>query len=236
MPSLNLFVVLAVAMAFVVVGILLFPNVKRAKGGKKRRHPRIPEEENKNWKMVGLRLEKHIYTLRKEIAVFEKRGKTLEKELAIQKEKYEKVQSKLSQERGWQSKDTSDKEKKAREVVLIKKTLKDTEQTLTDEHGMRLRLEKMVKEMNKAMDESREATRVLETQVTILKSQGEGQRKEISELRTINQRLSRKHDDATWIAKSEYVKLERNLKAEIKDRERELARLKTILRKEGFEE
>ena len=47
MPSLNLFVVLAVAMAFIVVGILLFPNVKRAKGVKKRRYPRIPDEENR---------------------------------------------------------------------------------------------------------------------------------------------------------------------------------------------
>lgn len=235
MPSLNLFVILAIAIAFVVVGILLFPNVKRAKRRRKRKYPRIPDEENKNWRMVSLRLERHIYTLRKEIAVLEKRSRTLEKDLEVQKEKYKKANAKLSQERGWQTKEVSDKEKKIQELIRLKKDLKEAEQNLAREHGQRLRFEKEMKEINESMEEYKETTRKLETEIATLKAQGEAERKQINELRTTNRRLEKKHDDATWIAKSEYVKMEKELKMEIRSREREIDRLKTILRKEGFE-
>ena len=59
-------------------------------------------------------------------------------------------------------------------------------------------------------------------QANHVKAQLENLRKEVSDLRKENMDLARKKDDATWIAKSEYERIEKLLK----EKEKELERMK----------
>ena len=108
MPSLNIYIVLAIGISFILVGILFSQNVRVVRKRRRRKLPRMQKGDNKDWQAVSLQLEKHIYSLRKEIDALEKKGKNVEKELMIEKQKYAKSQEKLSQERGWKKKESSD--------------------------------------------------------------------------------------------------------------------------------
>ena len=172
-------------------------------------------------------MERHIQALRKELIISQNRENDLERDIVIQKEKYKRMQEKLSQERGWQKKEKSDTEKKGHEIVQLKNNLKTAEQNLSHEHGMRLKNEREVKELKREVGTAVEQKRQVEIQLAKAKDLADDYRKEILELKESNRVLSKKHDDTTWIAKSEYIKLEKQFKkvqGELADLKRQVSR------------
>ncbi|MDP2653001.1 MAG: hypothetical protein Q8Q08_03110 [Candidatus Omnitrophota bacterium] len=212
----------------VIVGIILFLLVLWLLPTEKsrRRRPDAPKIEDpdaqKDWKAACLKMEKHILELRAEVVAFEKKAKLAEKELAVEREKYKKLQEKMSQERGWQKKEEADVEKRAREFQALKENLQRSEAKLEEEHTQRLMLEREAKELRQNFTNESAARKALESEILKLKAQGEVDRKDLLELREINSRMQKKAEDTTFIAKSEYDKLEILLK----DREKEITRLK----------
>jgi hypothetical protein len=106
--------------------------------------------------------------------------------------------------------------------------LKTTEQHLAQEHGKCLQFDREVKELNNALAAANDVKRSVESQMARMEAQLDADKKELSTLKTENAQLTKKHDETTWIAKSEYVKLEERLR----NTEKEFARFKEQLRRE----
>ena len=220
MPVFNVFAIIGVVLVLILLGVLfLIPSDKKKLQSKKSQRPKA-EEEHKDWQAVSIKLEKHIHTLRHEIDEGERQRRTLEHELTIQKEKYVKLQEKLSQERGWQEKEHQDVDKKNKEILRIKEELKKLEENIEKEHRQRLEYERQFKDIKFEFVNLDEVKRSLEKELIILQGQAEGARKEIVELRASNQKFFQKQDDAAWVAKTDYVKLEKRLEDALKEVER----------------
>jgi len=168
--------------------------------------------DTKDWKAACLKLEKHIHTLRGEIEHAKVVEKNLQRDVLIQKEKIKKLQEKISQERGWQEREDADQERKGQEVVRLKETLKRVETEAQNEHGELLRLEREMKETRDSLSSINEVKRSLESQVLKLQAQNEATKKELADVRAQNAVLHKQHEETTWIAKPEYLKLEQQLR------------------------
>jgi chromosome segregation ATPase len=206
----------------IVLLIILFIPSERRRRAKKKRTEKTPEEQIKEWQGACLKLEKHVQALRQEVETLGKKEKALDKELFLYKEKNKKVQEKLSQERDWQEKEHADVDKKAREIQGLKDEIKRIETNLEKEHSQRLVLEREAKEIRENLAREIDVKRSLDSQILKLKAQSDGYREEIKELRASNQKLSQKHEEKTFVSKSEYEKLEQILK----EKEQEIAKLK----------
>ncbi len=223
----DMFVLIALLLIFILLGILfLLPTEKRPVFGGQ---PRVEApEEHKDWQAASLKLEKHILTLRHDIDDLKKKEKHLERDLAIEKDKNAKLQEKLSQERGWQKKETDDIDKKNREIIQLQTDLKKSEQGLEREHAQRLTLEREMREAKEAMTAANELKNSLEIQIAKLQAWADNYRGEISQLKEQNSKLSKETDEATFVVKSEYSRIEKLLK----DTQKEFADFKAKINKE----
>ena len=221
MPDRYLLIVVGVIFGVFVVAVLtLFPNPSQ-RVRKKRPKP-VSEQEQKDWKAVSLRMERHIRELKQDIFELQKREKLLSRELEISKEKESVLQTKLNQERGWQQKGASELEKKGLELQKITTTLKAAEERLASEHSELLRIQRQEKELLDEIAGLKKSAQSLEFELSQARAQAESYRKEMLDLRSDNARLSKKHDDTSWIAKTEYLKI----KEELRVKEKELDRVK----------
>lgn len=221
MPDLYLLIVVGVVFAVFVVALLtLFPSSSRP--AKKKREKPMNEKEQKDWKTVSLRLERHVRELKQEVFELQKKEKLLARELEVSREKEGALQTKLNQERGWQKKGASELDKRGAEVQELIKGLKSAEEKLANEHSDLLRIQRLEKELVDEIAGLKQNKQALEGEVSQVRAQAEAYRKEILELRSDNARLSQKHDDTSWIAKTEYMKV----KEELRVKEKELERVK----------
>lgn len=221
------FAVIGVILVFILLGVLLLiPTGKR--GARKKKRLAGEQEDNKDWKAVSLRLEKHIYALRKDVEERKRQEKILEHRLEVEKGKYQKVQEKLAQERGWQKKEKDEIQKKTQDVIRLTKDLKAAEQNFAREHGTCLRLEREVQEKEGEVAAVKGQRMALESQIAKLKAQADACRKDMTDLREENNKLSKRHEETSWVAKPEYENLQRLLKTA----EKETQRLKERLRRE----
>lgn len=229
--SFDLFAVAAVILILLLAGVLyLLPSEKMSKKKWKRLVEKAGEDTQKDWREACLKMEKHIHALRGQIEQGKVREKNFEKEVLIQKTKNKKMQEKLSQERGWQEKELTEVEKRTDAMVRLRQDLQTAEQDLHKEHGDRLRLERELKEIKESLATANNVQRSLETQIAKGQAQAENDRKEIMNLRVDNAKLSKQHDEVTWIAKSEYVKLEKQLR----QIEQDFAKFKSQVKREGI--
>ncbi len=220
MPSIDLFALMGIILVLVLLGILfLIPTTKRP-GRRKRKIPFPLQEDHKNWKAVGLKLEKYIHSLRKDIADLQKRDRLKERDLVREREKNKRAQNKLAQERGWHDKEQRDVEKKTLEVRRVRQEMGKLEHDLGSEHSSRLKLERELKKSREDFAAVDEQKRKLDSEAMKQKAKAEQNRLEIRELKAANAELSKKHADTTWIAKTEYTRVERELKKAEKELEK----------------
>ena len=222
MAPLQLIGIIGIIFVVLILGVVLLMPTEYRRRKKKRQAEKTPEEEIKEWQSACLKLEKHVHALRQDVDSLQKKEKLLEKDLLLHKEKNKKLQEKISQERGWQEKEQADIEKKTKDIQMLKEDLKKSEQGLEKEHSQRILLEREAKEIKENMVKEIEAKRSAESQVLKLRAQADAYRQEISELRASNEKLSQKHEEKTFVAKSEYEKLEQLLQ----EKEKEIEKLK----------
>jgi len=228
MPSIDLFALLGVVFIIILLIVLFFTPTDKAKSRGKRLRRDRPGEQGKDWRAASLRLEKHVYALRREIENGRNQCRHLERDLLVQKEKVKLSQNKLSQERDWQKKDRVDQEKKGQGILDLKKELKRAEQNVVKEHGQCLKLERELKDTQAEFSKVQEGQRALEIQLARLRAEHEQKDQKMRELQAENKRLNKKHDEATFVAKTDYEKLEKQLK----DTEREFADFKRRIQRE----
>ncbi len=221
MPDQYLLIVVGVIFGVFVVALLTFFPSSTHRPKKKFSKP-MSENEQKDWKTVSLRMERHIHDLKRDVFELQKKEKLLSRELEVSREKENALQIKLNQERGWQKKGVSEFEKRGLEVQKLNNGLKNAEERLANEHSEFLRIQRQDKELLDEIVVLKQEKQSLEQEFSQARAQAEAYRKEILELRAENARISKKHDDTSWIAKTEYMKV----KEELRVKEKELERIK----------
>lgn len=225
----DLFVIAGISLIFILLGILfLIPTEKTAYRHIYKRSAAPLPEESKDWQAVSLKLEKHVLELRRQIDAQQKREKHLQRELAVEHDKYVKLQEKLSQERDWQKKEKDGVDRRNTEIIQLQKDRQEIEQNLEKEHSRRLMLEREMREAKDSMTAANDLKNSLEVQIAKLQAHVDKYRAEINELKQENLKLSKKHDETTFVAKSEYERVEKLLK----DTQKEFAEFKAKINRE----
>lgn len=219
--SWDIFAIVGLALAVILLAfIFLLPSERSPSQRRSVQWRREQPDETKDWKTTCLHLEKHIHGLREQQEKMKGRERFLERELAIQKQKARKIQDKMTQERGWQQKEEGEKERRGQEAVKLKEELQQLEDEVQKEHGERLRAEREFKESKDLLASMTTERRGLEARIAKLEAELDKALKDNKVLSVQNAKLSQQHDDATWIAKSEYIKLEQQLRNLEKDYQR----------------
>ncbi len=217
--SFNTIAGIGIILVFIVL-LVIFLIPTSQKGSKKRE--RSPEQLPKetDWQGVSRKLEGHIHALRQDIAAYDKRQKSLERELLETKAKNKELQEKLTLEDGWIKKEQEEIEKRTKELTRAKEELKKTESSLGEEHSLRLRYERELKELKQAFESSDGQRKKLEVEVMKLKAGLEKANEELRESKRQNFELKKKQEDTQFVAKAEYDKIERLLREKEKEFQR----------------
>ncbi len=221
MSAFSFLIALVVFLTAVTLGVLFwFPG--DSKKSRRRERKVAPTEDDQQWELTVSRLEKHIVTLRNQIADSERREKQGAKDLQQEKQRNRQLQEKLAQEKSWREKEQSSVDKTLAEEEQLKKDLLKSERELEEEHALRLRQERELTELKWEHDSLNSEKKSFLAKLANLEATLEQYKKEVSELRKANAQLSKETKEINWIAKSEYDKLEMLFK----QKEKELERMK----------
>jgi chromosome segregation ATPase len=209
--------VLMIVGAILVVALLLVAFVIPTEVKKKKaKRPRVSIEE------LEARLEKALKTadhrdaavkaLRKQIEDWEKKDRAWQQQISEEQAKSAQLTHKLEQERQWQGEEAKKHEKKLGDVQRFQKDLKFVNEQLAEEHSVRLKLEAELRDLRDQYANLNEQRRVLELDKSRLTEKLEDCQRQIREYKKENAELSKKNDDTTWVAKNDYLKIERRVK------------------------
>jgi len=219
-PSdLNLWITILVLFLLFVWGLHFLIYTPDHRHRKHRRKIEKPQEQ-KDWKQISLRLERHIQELRQENVEWQKRVRILEKQEEVYKARYAEIQERLQREKVWQKKEEEDLSKKHQQVKQYQEEVHTIEQRMEKEYSELIQLRRAEGELRETVERLEHQIKYLQNEAQKARAQSDGYRKEMLELRAQNARLSRKHEDTQWIAKSVHLKLKEELRQVKNDLER----------------
>jgi len=207
-----------VFIVLVVLFVLPTKTVKEKKRKEKAESP--PDPKSKNWEEVAHRLEKHIYALRGEINRLTQLERNYQKQQELFKAKNEKLTEKIAQHEDWLSKEQASKEKVEKEYQQIKVSLVKAETDREREYQSRVKYERDYIELKREADSLKETKKDLSFKVTELDAQLKGYKEEFLHQKKINEELTKKSEEMSWVSQSEYEKLEKLLAEKEKELER----------------
>ena len=217
--DLELWVIIGALFTLFIFGLIfLFSTGGRKR--KKRRPKPLKEKEQKNWKEAALRLEKHLVSLRKEGMNDKKQIRILEKQTEIYKHKCDDLKERLKRANGWQEKEAADLKKKGGRILELEGNLKRVEENLEKEHAELIVLRRQNDELNHTAEGKAERIRTLQAEAEKIKAQSDVYRKDILDLRAEVKKLSQRHEDTQWVAKSVYNKVREDLREKTEELER----------------
>lgn len=226
MLFINIIVIAGLILVVVFFSVLfLIPTERR---GKKRKKPNMSENSRqKDWKQVSLRLEKHVHALRRKIEELQKSVRNKEKQALIEEAKSRKLQEKLVQEKKWHEKENDDISKRTSESYKLRGEILKIQESFAKEHAVRLRQDRELKEFKGENDSLNNLRRNLELENARMKSTGENYRIQVAHLKAENTEFKKKREDIMWVAKTDYLRVERLLK----EKEKELERVERELKR-----
>lgn len=209
-----------------IAGLLLvvvfMPGEKKGKRRKNKQpplEPQISAPDLEAQKTIE-KLQRHVQSLHHQIADFQKREKDMERRMAVEQLKVKKLEEKLSQEREWQAKDQTTLDKKGAEFQRLKDELSAVQENSSREHAENLRQKQDIQQFKREMETLQEYRRGVEAENMQLKAKIENQRREMVELKKDNAELKKKDEDTSWVAKSDYERLETLLREKDKQLQR----------------
>jgi len=215
-----------IGFSFVVFIVLVFVYALPAKTVKEKRKKEkldLPQNpQSKDWEEVAHRLEKHIYSLRGEINRLTQQERNYQKQIELFKAKNEKLTEKLGQHEDWLAKEQASKEKIEKEHQQMKTSLLKTETDREREYQSRVKFERDYTEIKREADILKETRKDLSMRATELEAQLKGYKEEFLRQKKINEELTKKNDEMSWVSQSEYEKLEKMLA----DKEKEIERMR----------
>ncbi len=219
MLTLNQVVTVGIVLILVLLLVIFFiPSEERRRKNKKERGV---QPDTKDWKKAALSLEKLIQQLKRQIADLDRKNKALDKRATMEKYINKKLQEKLAKEKDWHRKNESNIDQNAQEVQALKAEIMNVQENSAKEHLEKLKLRQDFQELESRLSDVNAQRRTAEAENIQLTTKNDQYRQEIAQLKKDKAELTKKTDDVTWIAKSEYIKLEKMLK----EKEVELQRL-----------
>ena len=222
-----LFIGIGVVLAVNLIHVLFIP------GGKKRKKRRVKDKgqgsPQKDWEATAQRLETHIYTLRHKIESKDKVINQKDKQAVLEKAKVEKLQDQLNQAGRWQKKEENNYSKMSGELKGFKAEFEKVQGQYVSAHGENIELKKELSTTTDVCKRLGEDKRDVELTLNQLREKYEKLQAEAVILKRECNELKKKKDDTAWVAKSEYLVLERKLK----EKEKQFDRLNRRLCKES---
>jgi len=220
MVSVELFVIVGITfIALLLITIYVIPSEKKYKKRKKKPEVNLINELNDKKQSI-LRMDKHIQSLRSEILEYESKEKANVKYLMVERVKVKKLQEKLSQERRWHEKEQGSIEKKGKEFRQRKSDLIEAQENFSKAHSANIRNEQKIQELEQGNSSLTDQCRKVESENIGLSAKVESYRKEIAQLKRENIQLEKKNNDVSWIAKTEFDLVVKQLKEKEKQLER----------------
>lgn len=188
----------------------------------KRKRPIVPAPAKEmDWEAISKRWEKNITVLNNEIATLKKERRTFIDQLEDQKKIIQEQVEQLAREKAWREKETQVVEKVKNVDHELKEELRRTQNTLNEEHSLKLKKDIELQETRVALSKFKEEARTLAVKLMALENENGNSLKELRELRRANTELKKQKEDIQWVAKSDYD----DAVMKLKKVESELARL-----------
>jgi hypothetical protein len=224
MSTQDLIILFSIFCVIVFVVFAYFFPVEDARKRKKKKleEPReeMPKEE-KQWQEAAVRLKEHVIKHQKEIDGLEKEIQKLKEKLRDEEQKGQKFEEKLKREKQWLSEQEASMERRTKEMRQVKMDLTKAQTDREREYSLRLSADRERKELQDDLGKLTKEKNDLLLKVTNLEFTLRTQKEELVDLRKANAILQKKKDEEQWIAKSEFDKLEKQLK----EKEKELQKL-----------
>ena len=175
----------------------------------------------RDWQQKAALLERKLGNLKHENEQWWVKCQKKEEQIAVYKEAIRKLKNKLKQEKVWFSKEQHVVDKRIAEYNAIKEELAKAQEDFNSEHARTILLEAELKELKNTNKSNNDARRLLEAETTHLKEKIQEVRRDMAHLKKDNIDLKRKHEDTQWVAKADYLRVDKLLR----EKEKELARL-----------
>lgn len=174
----------------------------------KRKRPVVPAPvKEMDWEAIAKRWEKNIAVLSNEVATLKKERRSFIDQLEDQKKIIQEQIEQLAREKAWREKETQVVEKVKNVDHELKEELRRTQNTLNEEHSLKLKVDIELQETKIALSKIKEEARALTVKLMALENENGNSLKELRELRRANAELKKQKEDVQWIAKSDYDEL-----------------------------
>lgn len=224
MPTISLVILFFVLCVIVFVVFAYFFPVEENRKRKKKRIEEIQAEmpkEEKQWQEAAIRLKEQVIKYKKEMDDLKKEQEKLHEKLEEEKQKGQKIEERLKREKQWLSEQESSLDRRTKEARQAKMDLTKAQTDREHEYSLRLASDREKKDLQDDLEKLTKEKSELLLKVTSLEFTLRTQKEELLELRKANASLQKKKDDEQWIAKSEFEKVEKQLK----EKEKELKKL-----------
>ncbi len=203
---------------FIVFTIFFPPEESRRR---KRRKLEAPQEtlskEEKGWQEAAFRLKEHVIKHKQEILALKEEEKQLREKIKDEEQKTQKFEEKLKREKQWLAEQESSLDRRTKEMRHVKIDLTKAQTDREHEYSLRLAAERDKKEIQVALEKLTKERNDLVLKVTNLEFILRTQKEELADLRKTNASLQKKKEEDQWVAKSEFDKLEMQLKQKEKE-------------------
>jgi chromosome segregation ATPase len=226
--------VLIVGGALLILGLLAYavaqwpePSLKKKKVKKEPVAPIVPQKD-----VVELteRFERRMRTLENSLQSKEKELNDKEKQAEELRAAIGGLERQLEQEKVWREKEEVSVAKDKKHEQELGAEINKTREALHEQSNLRIRLEYEVKELRLAKDSLSADVRKFTGQNNELERRVQDFIRETRELKAENAKLSYKKEADQWVAKDDYLAVERMLKAARADIEQLKQRLPSELR------
>ena len=226
MDNLNLILLGIIIVVFIVLVVFfLLPSQSvREKKKKEKKDPALETsldpKMNKDWQEVAQRLEKHLFNLRSDVARLTQQEGLYQKQVEKLKDLNGKLNEKLQHHEDWLAKEQAAREKVSKEYQDSKSSMMKAESDREREYNQRIRIERDFEELKRDVESLKETKRVLSLKVTEQEVQLKGYKEEYTKQKKMNEELTKKNAEMSWVSQSEYEKLEQLLAQKEKELER----------------
>ncbi len=193
---------------------------KQEKAERRRERKQEQQTSHKDWEKTARRYQSQLHQVKNELESHAQQIRELQKQLLAEQVKTEKIKEKYNKVKEWIAKKESDVGKKEKGMTDIKQELKKVQDLYSDEHVKNIHLQKQLDELKKEHELTVEQRRLAENESATLKAKNDIHRQEIAHLKKDIAILTKKKNDETFVARSEFLKLEKELKEKNKEIER----------------
>jgi outer membrane murein-binding lipoprotein Lpp len=177
---------------------------------KQRRDP--PEPPPRDWEGIALRSEKKVHEQQQRIREFETLLRDKDKIINEERAVAGGLKRQLEQEQSWRQKEEEAFNREKERGRALDKELKSVTDALNNESSLRIKLMYDVKEGARLKDDLSSQVRRLTGQNHELVEKVRSLTEEVRSLRTENADLKRKKEADQWVAKDDFIGLEKSLK------------------------